>query len=407
MTLRPSAANTAVRPSLLGRSASAPDEGREYLIDRWGRRHTDLRISVTDRCNLRCWYCMPVEGVELLPRQALLDFDEIERVVRVAVRLGIRKVRLTGGEPLLRKDLPRLVERLASLPGLEDLAMTTNGTLLAEYAPALREAGLRRLNISLDTLDRRQFQALTGQDALPEVLRGIEAAQQAGFQLIKLNALAIRGWSEPQIIPLVRFALERGLEIRFIEFMPIGPTGQWSPDRVLPAQAILEMLRQEFGSVEPIEGSAPSGWEAIDHQGQQVPGSQGMGQQGAGGQPVAPTGFPPGASAILPIGFERAVTRPPARLYHLGRTGAQIGIIASVTAPFCSSCCRLRITAQGELRYCLFAQTGWDLRRLLREGASDEQLVQMFQAAVAAKSFSPQKMDEFPHTGVLMCQIGG
>ncbi len=387
--------------------ASAYSAPAGCLIDRWGRRHTDLRISVTDRCNLRCFYCMPSKGVALAPRESLLDFDEIVRVVQVGIRLGIRKVRLTGGEPLLRKDLPRLVEQLASLPGLEDLAMTTNGTVLAEYAAALRQAGLRRLNISLDTLDRRQFQALSGQDALFDVLRGIEAAQQAGFQPIKLNALAIRGWSESQIIPLVRFALERQLEIRFIEFMPICPTGQWAPERVLPAEAILEILRQEFGQVEPIEDLVASEDGFIP---QEESDSLGRAPNGAGLEGIGPETFPLGelgvpGGAAPPRGV---LPRPPARLYLLGRTGARIGIIASLSQPFCQTCCRLRLSALGELRHCLFAPSGWDLREMLRREASEEEIMEIFRAALAAKPFSPSRSQSSScqHT-LLMCQIGG
>jgi cyclic pyranopterin phosphate synthase len=408
-------------------SVSAQPEG--LLIDRWGRVHTDLRISVTDRCNLRCFYCMPADGVPLLPREALLDFDEIVRIVQVAVRLGIQKVRLTGGEPLLRKGLPSLIRQLANLAGLEDLAMTTNGTLLALYAQELREAGLKRINISLDTLDRRQFQALTGQDALPEVLQGIEAARRAGFDPIKLNALAIRGFSESQIIPLVRFAVERHLEIRFIEFMPIGPTGRWSPERVLPAEAILGILRQEFGCVEPIDPSASSGGEpsqalaGSEPEEQRLSGAEGPvppgptagGSTGPGeGLPTAPAGDGPSGRSVSELPAEpgaalpkAATARPPARQYLLGRTGAQVGIIASVTQPFCRSCCRLRLTALGELRNCLFASGGWDLRGLVRRGVSDQQIAELFRRAVEAKLPAPHASPADCQTSLLMCQIGG
>ncbi|MCS7306895.1 MAG: GTP 3',8-cyclase MoaA [Thermoguttaceae bacterium] len=394
-----------LRESMPGQSLFVSAGPDRCLIDRWGRRHTDLRISVTDRCNLRCFYCMPPEGVALSAREALLDFDEIVRVVRVAVGLGIRKVRLTGGEPLLRRGLPNLVRRLASLPGLEDLAMTTNGTLLADYASTLREAGLHRINISLDTLDRRQFQALTGQDALPQVLRGIEAAQRVGFHPIKLNALAIRGWTESQVVPLVRFALERGLEIRFIEFMPICPTGQWTPQRVLPAEAILEILRQEFGSVEPIEVSDCDSGERM---GQQTSGDKKIGQQTLASVGRNQEGIVPGSLGDLGSGAQPwPGGRPPAQQYVLGRTGARIGIIASVSRPFCQTCCRLRLNALGELRPCLFAPTSWDLRQVLRHTAEDEQIVQIFYAAVAQKPLCPQKLTQPPHSSLLMCQIGG
>lgn len=375
-----------------GQSRVALAGRKTYLIDRWGRAHTDLRISVTDRCNLRCFYCMPPYPVPLAPREALLDFEEIEGIVRVAIQLGIRKVRLTGGEPLVRKDLPELVRRLASLPGLEELTMTTNGTLLAEHAVALRKAGLHRINISLDTLDRRQFQLLTGQDALPQVLRGIEAAQSAGFSPIKLNALAIRGITENQIIPLVQFALQRQVELRFIEFMPIGPTGQWSPERVLPAQAILELLRQQFGSVEPVDGSA-SGEADLPELSQA--GLKTEGQQEKD----------PNSGNLHPQ--QLVSPQPPGQQYRLGGTGARIGIIPSLSQPFCATCCRLRLTALGELRNCLFGQTGWDLRGLLRRGGTEEELAQVFRAAVEAKPLRPTHHLHPTQTNLLMCQIGG
>ncbi|HPP53476.1 MAG TPA: GTP 3',8-cyclase MoaA, partial [Thermoguttaceae bacterium] len=321
----------------------------------------------------------------LLPREAILDFDEIVRVVHVAARLGVRKVRLTGGEPLVRKNLPALIGRLAGEAGLADLAMTTNGTLLADYAQELRRAGLQRVNISLDTLDRRQFQALTGQDALDQVLQGIEAAQAAGFWPIKLNALAIRGFSESQIVPLVRFALERGLEIRFIEFMPIGIVNQWSPERVLPAAAILSILRREFGSVEPVDSWGPAESEAGREE-----------ETASAVSLVAATETRRGASF-----------QPPARCYLLGDAGARIGIISSMSRPFCRSCGRLRLNAIGELRYCLFAQRGWDLRTILRRGGDDEELIHIFRAAVQAKPLRPNTPGQQPQTHLAMCQIGG
>jgi len=357
---------------------TVPTTGESPLRDRWGRTHTDLRLSVTDRCNLRCFYCVPSERTPLLPREALLHFDEIVHVVQVAVRLGIRKVRLTGGEPLLRKNLPSLVGDLAAIPGLADLAMTTNATLLADYAQLLRQAGLQRLNISLDTLDRRQFEALTGRDALEQVLRGIEAAQSAHFWPIKLNALAMRDFSESQIVPLVRFALERGLEIRFIEFMPIVGPGRWSPDRVLPSEAILNILREEFGSVEPVDSPEDS-----------------------------PSAFNPEEN-LSPRSFSGTAALAPAQQYLVGRHGVRVGLIASVSRPFCRSCCRLRLNAVGELRNCLFASTGWDVGSLLRRGGSDQELIAMFLSAVQDKPFSPGPLlDHRPQSHLVMRQIGG
>src|SRR3954468_6589842 len=210
----------------------------QRLIDSFGRVHNNLRISVTDRCNIRCVYCMP-ETVEFLPRLSLLSFEEIERFVRVAAPLGIDKVRLTGGEPLVRRDLPALVARLAAIPGIRDVGLTTNGILLAPVAHQLREAGLRRINVSLDTLDPARFRELTRRDGLEQVLEGILAAKGAGFDPVKLNAIAIKRVTEPDVVPLGRFAREHGLELRFIEYMPLDAGNLWERDKVLLAEEIL------------------------------------------------------------------------------------------------------------------------------------------------------------------------
>ena len=200
------------------------------LIDTFGRTHDNLRISITDRCNIRCFYCMPEKDVQFVPRSEVLDYEEIERFARVAVGLGIRKVRITGGEPLVRRDLPVLVRRLAALPGIEDLALTTNGVLLAEMAAPLFEAGLRRINVHLDTLDRERFLKITRRDELGRVLAGIEEARRLGYGPIKLNAVAVKDLVEPDIVPLARYARENGFEVRYIEFMPLDAQRIW--DRV-------------------------------------------------------------------------------------------------------------------------------------------------------------------------------
>jgi cyclic pyranopterin phosphate synthase len=304
------------------------------LIDSFGRVHTDLRVSVTDRCNMRCFYCMPAGGVEFKPHDAILRFEEIERFVRVAVQLGIRRVRLTGGEPLVRKGLCRLVEMIAAVPGIDDLAMTTNGILLGQYADALRAAGVQRLNVSLDTLDPGRFQQIARRDELGEVLCGIDAACRAGFRQVKLNVVAIRGRTEPDIVPLALFAQSRGLELRFIEFMPLDGDDRWAADMVLPAPEILRRLAAGIGPLEPV---------------------------------VEPD------------------CHSPATLYRFVEGGARIGLIRTVSRPFCDRCSRLRLTAEGKLRNCLFARDEWNVRDLLRTGGSDDELAALVRAAVAAK----------------------
>ncbi|GIW92014.1 MAG: GTP 3',8-cyclase [Pirellulaceae bacterium] len=304
------------------------------LIDRFGRVHTNLRVSVTDRCNIRCFYCMPAANVRFLPRSEILSFEEITRFVQVCAALGITKVRLTGGEPLVRADLPRLVRMLAAIPGIQDLAMTTNGLLLAEHAEALREAGLHRLNISLDALHEETFQRIARRSGLDKVLQGIDAACRAGFRRIRLNAVAIRGVTEPEIIPLAEFARQRRLELRFIEYMPLDADRKWQPDQVLSGEEIRAVLEQHFGPLVPVPREDPS-------------------------QPAVDYSYRDGSGVV--------------------------GFINPVTQPFCHECNRLRITAEGQVRNCLFSTVEWDARRLLREGASDEQIAQLVRDCIAAK----------------------
>ncbi|MBS1858620.1 MAG: GTP 3',8-cyclase MoaA, partial [Acidobacteria bacterium] len=266
------------------------------LIDSFGRVHDNLRISVTDRCNIRCFYCMPETEVKFVPRGQILDFEEIERFARFAVGLGIRKLRITGGEPLVRRDLPVLVARLAAIPGVEDLALTTNGVLLAELAEPLYRAGLRRLNVHLDTLDRARFERITRRDDLGKVLAGLEAARRAGFSRIKLNAVAVKDLVEPDIVPLARFARENGFEARYIEFMPLDAQNLWDRDKVLLAGEIIETLSREISPLIPIPDPDP---------------------------------------------------RAPASEYRYADGGAIVGFIASVSRPFCANCNRIRLTADG------------------------------------------------------------
>jgi cyclic pyranopterin phosphate synthase len=290
-------------------------------VDSFGRVHSDLRISVTDRCNIRCFYCMPEEGAQFAPGSALLSFDEVDRFIQAALPLGITKIRLTGGEPLLRPRLNELIARLCQRTGLRDLALTTNGVLLASNARGLYEAGLRRLNVHLDTLDRERFRTIARRDDLPRVLSGIEAARNLGFQ-IKLNAVAVKGLNEPDISPLVRFGRENGIEVRFIEFMPLDAQELWALDRVLTADEMIRMIERDFGSLVPVPDADP---------------------------------------------------RAPATEYRFS-DGAQVGFIASVSKPFCGNCNRLRLTSDGKMRNCLFARDESDIKPLLSSDLFRDQL---------------------------------
>lgn len=304
------------------------------LIDGQGRLHDNLRISVTDRCNIRCYYCMPENDVEFVPRAEILTFEEIERFARAAAKLGITKIRITGGEPLVRKNLPVLVGKLASIDGIRDIALTTNGLLLAEQADALHAAGLRRLNIHLDTLDPALFQRITRRDEHHRVMAGIMKARELGFSPIKINAVAVKGLVEDEIVPLARFGREYGLEIRYIEFMPLDAQGLWQQDRVLLASDILAMIEQGIGPLDPIPDPDP---------------------------------------------------RAPALEYAFRDGVGKIGFIASVSRPFCLNCNRIRITADGHLRYCLFAHEETDVKQQLRSGADEAAIMETIRTVVTRK----------------------
>ncbi|MGA7235323.1 MAG: GTP 3',8-cyclase MoaA [Bryobacteraceae bacterium] len=304
------------------------------LTDSFGRVHTNLRISVTDRCNVRCFYCMPETDVHFVPRGEILDFEEIERFTRIATSLGIDKLRLTGGEPLLRRDLPVLVRRLAAIPGIRDLALTTNGVLLEQFAAPLYDAGLRRLNVHIDTLDRQRFARITRRDDLPRVLAGLAAAQRAGYAKIKLNAVAVKNLVEPDIVPLARFARENGFEVRYIEFMPLDAQSLWDRSKVLLADTIIETLSREISPLVPVPDPDP---------------------------------------------------RAPATEYRYADGGGSVGFIASVSRPFCLNCNRLRLTADGKLRYCLFAIDEDDVKGPLRSGATDDEIAALIRGNVAGK----------------------
>ncbi|MEU6107360.1 GTP 3',8-cyclase MoaA [Streptomyces albidoflavus] len=303
------------------------------LVDRFGRVHTDLRVSLTDRCNLRCTYCMPAEGLDWLPKAGLLTDDEVVRLVSTATgRLGITEVRLTGGEPLLRRGLPALVARLTALDPAPELSLTTNGIGLARCAGALREAGLSRVNVSLDTLRPERFAALTRRDRLPDVLDGLAAAHAAGLAPVKVNAVPVRGVNDDEIADLAAFAVERGYRMRFIESMPLDAQGAWERDRMVTAEEILDRLGERFDLV-PVERQ--------DH--------------------------------------------APAEEWRIAGTDALVGVIASVTRPFCGGCDRVRLTADGQLRTCLFATEESDLRALLRGGADDDALEAAWRTALTGK----------------------
>jgi cyclic pyranopterin phosphate synthase len=299
------------------------------LQDSFGRVHNNLRISVTDRCNLRCTYCMP-EDVTFRPKDELLTFEEIAHFVGIASRLGVNKVRLTGGEPLVRRDLYKLVRMLAAVPGVDDLGLTTNGLLLADQAGPLFAAGLRRLNVSLDTLDPGRFHELTRRTGLDRVLAGLAAAKAAGFGPIKVNAVCIRGFTDRDAIPLAHYCRENGFELRFIEYMPIGADA-WERDKLFPADELVELLEGEFGPLRPVGDGDP---------------------------------------------------HAPATDYDYADGGGRIGIIASVTRPFCGSCNRLRLTADGKLRNCLFSLDEADVRPFLRESPDDDRVARTIRQVV-------------------------
>ncbi|GLW64996.1 cyclic pyranopterin monophosphate synthase [Actinomadura rubrobrunea] len=305
------------------------------LVDTFGRTATDLRVSLTDRCNLRCSYCMPPEGLEWLPKPEVLTDDEVVRLVRVAVeRLGVTEVRYTGGEPLLRRGLVDIVRRTAELRPRPQISITTNGIGLDRLAVPLAEAGLDRVNVSLDTLDRAVFRRLAHRDRLDDVLKGLAAAADAGLAPVKVNAVLMRGVNDHEAVPLLRYCLERGYRLRFIEQMPLDAQHGWTREGMVTADEILARLGEEF-TLTPEDpaarGSAPAETFLVD------------------GGPAA------------------------------------VGVIASVTRPFCGACDRVRLTADGQVRNCLFATEESDLRTALRGGASDEELAERWRAAVRTK----------------------
>jgi cyclic pyranopterin phosphate synthase len=330
---------------------------RKPLVDPFGRTVKDLRISVTDRCNFRCIYCMPEEGMVWLPREELLTYEELTRVARVCVeRFGLESIRITGGEPMVRAHLPVLIGRLAEL-GI-DLAMTTNGSTLAHQAGDLVGAGLRRINISCDSLRRDRFAAITGRDSLSQVLEGIDAALAAGLDPVKVNCVLVRGVNDDELIDFAAFGRDRGVEVRFIEWMPLDGGGTWAADRVVPSSEVISAIDDV--------------WPLLTEDGR------------------------------------LAADASPAESYRYEDGRGRVGVIASVTRPFCESCDRIRLTAEGQLRNCLFAVRETDLRAILRGGGSDDDLASAIEAEVGRKwaGHSIGRV-EFIRPSRSMSQIGG
>jgi cyclic pyranopterin phosphate synthase len=326
------------------------------LVDGHGRRIEDVRVSVTDRCNFRCQYCMPAEGLPWLERSEILSFEEIERLVGLLAEMGVHDVRLTGGEPLVRREFPTLAAKLALLDGVEDLSLTTNGYLLERHADALVAAGITRVNVSIDSLQRDRFFHMTRRDALPQVLRGLEAiGRHPEVRPIKVNAVAMRGFTEEEALPFAEFARSTAFQVRFIEFMPLDGDHSWSPDAVLTG----EELRQMIHAVHPLEE------------------------------------LPREPSAT-------------ARVFRFTDGGGEIGFINPVSEPFCSDCNRIRLTAEGKLRTCLFSLHETDLRQPLRAGASDHELEEIIRGAVWRKELKHHVGEQgFRQPARTMSAIGG
>ena len=354
------------------------------LIDTFGRLHNNLRISVTDRCNIRCFYCMPAEDVQFMDKAELLSFEEIERFVRVAVPLGIDKLRLTGGEPLVRRELHKLVRMLAAIPGVKDIGLTTNGIFLAEQAADLYEAGLRRINVSLDALTPEKFKQFTRRDGFEKVIEGIQAAQRVGFDPVKINAVSVRGMTEDEIVPFGHFARETGAEVRFIEYMPLDADNAWERGKVLFAHEIIEKLSAELMPLIPVDnarcGRSPDRATAADRR-SPLP-SASIEEGDLRSSESAGSGDP-----RTTVGDPRATTGHggPATDFVFEDGIGRIGFIASISQPFCMSCNRIRITADGKLRNCLFSLEETDVRSLLRGEATDDQIVAAIRSSVAAK----------------------
>ena len=329
----------------------------KQLIDRFGRVHSNLRISVTDRCNIRCFYCMPEENVQFKPREELLTFEEIARFVKIAADWGVDKIRLTGGEPLVRKNLSGLVERIRSIDRINEITLTTNGLLLAEQAAGLAQAGLDRINVSLDTLDEETFFKISRRKGLQKVLHGIEFAKQLNFSKIRLNSIAMTQLTETEIIPLAEFSREQQLELRFIEFMPLDAEDNWDESKVLTGEKIRATIEEAFGPLRTVEREDPS---------------------------------------------------QPATDYAYSDMPLRIGFINPVSQPFCGSCNRMRLTAEGQIRNCLFSTTEFDARKLLRADSTDQEIGELLMESITAKKAGHGIDDtDFERPDRAMYQIGG
>lgn len=328
----------------------------EPLRDGHGRPITSLRLSVTDRCNFRCQYCMPAEGLPWLQRPDVLTFEECERLIRIFASIGVDDLRLTGGEPLVRRDFPDLVAMLAQVPGLEDLSLTTNGYLLKRDLPALTEAGLRRINVSLDSLSRDRFFEMTRRDSLAEVLEGLEAAEQyPQLHPIKVNCVAMRGFTEDEVLAFAEFARRKPYEVRFIEFMPLDADRAWSEDDVLTGEEIRQMI-----------------------------------------------------DAVYPLAPAKRRTHATAKVHEFADGSGRIGFVNPVSEPFCSDCNRIRVTADGKLRTCLFSMTETDLRTGLRDGSSDTEIERVIREAVWRKELKHRVSEPgFKQPARTMSSIGG
>jgi GTP 3',8-cyclase len=326
------------------------------LRDGHGRLIGDLRVSVTDRCNFRCQYCMPAEGLPWLDRTEVLTFEEIERIVRLLVPLGVRSIRLTGGEPLVRRELPELVRMLREIEGLEDLSLTTNGYLLEGMAAALVDAGLERINVSLDSLSRDRFFQMTRRDSLPQVIRGLETLERfPQLSPVKVNCVAMRGFTEDEVIPFAELARRKPYQVRFIEFMPLDADHAWSADRVLTGSEIRAMIDRVY-PLEPLEREAHA----------------------------------------------------TAKVWRFRDGGGEIGFVNPVSEPFCADCDRIRLTAEGKLRTCLFSLHETDLREPLRAGAADDEIIDTVRDAVWRKELKHHVAEPgFRQPPRTMSQIGG
>jgi GTP 3',8-cyclase len=328
----------------------------EALRDSWGREIRSLRVSVTDKCNFRCRYCMPAEGLQWLEREEVLSFEEIARLVRVLAAMGVDEVRLTGGEPLVRRELPILVRLLAEIDGVRDLSLTTNGVLLDRFAEPLVEAGLRRLNVSLDSLSHVRFAEITRRDALDRVLAGLEAAERfPELRPIKVNCVAVRGFTEEEVPALAEFARRKPYVVRFIEFMPLDADEAWKGDDVLTGGEIRALIEERW----PLE---------------EIP----------------------------------AKPSSTARLFRFADGAGEIGFVNPISEPFCSTCDRIRLTADGQLRTCLFSRREWDLKTPLRSGASDDELAELVRFAVRHKELKHRVNEPgFVRASRSMSQVGG